>query len=231
MGDAKAALGDTKTQTRHMHLGPDAHALTFPVAGGTLLNVVAFVTDAEDWPYEDRFTAPAQKAEVLHAFKAFNPAVRAIMDLLPDKLDKWAVFDTYDHPIPTYVNGRVCIAGDAAHAAAPYHGAGAGFCIEDAAVLAALMESVGTVESVKGKAERVRAAFETYNAVRLERAQWLVDSSRFVGEMYEWRDQEVGRDAERCAREIEWRSRRIWDYDVDGMMGETEQLFRRKMMV
>ena len=154
------------------------------------------------------------------------------MDLLPENLDKWAVFDTHDHPMPTYASGRVCVAGDAAHAAAPYHGAGAGFCIEDAAVLAALVESVsvGTVESAKGNAGRLRAAFEAYNGIRLERAQWLVESSRFVGEMYEWRDPEIGRDAARCSQEIDWRSHKIWDYDVDKMMEETAELYRQKLM-
>ncbi|KAI4286650.1 MAG: hypothetical protein L6R35_004095 [Caloplaca aegaea] len=232
MQKAKAVLGDAKTQTRHMHLGPDAHALTFPVAGGTLLNVVAFVTDPEDWHHGDRFTAPATKGEVVDAFADFNPAVRAIMDLLPDNLDKWAVFDTYDHPLPTYVKGRICVAGDAAHAAAPYHGAGAGYCIEDAAVLAALLDRVGTVgsESGKSKAQGIRAAFETYNTIRLDRARWLVESSRFVGEMYEWQDPEIGRDAEKCGKEIEWRSHRIWDYNIDEMMGETANLFHQNLV-
>lgn len=45
MDRARKALGDAKVETRFMHLGPDAHALTFLVAHGSLLNVVAFVTD------------------------------------------------------------------------------------------------------------------------------------------------------------------------------------------
>ena len=233
MEKAKAALGDDKTSTRHMHLGLDAHALTFPVAGGALLNVVAFVTEPEEWPYKDKLTAPASKTEAVEAFAKFNPAVRAIMDLLPEKLDKWAVFDTYDHPAPTFVSGRVCVSGDAAHAAAPYHGAGAGFCIEDAAVLAALIHTADTTvrKSGKGKdkGELLRAAFDTYNTIRLERARWLVETSRFVGEMYEWQDPKIGRDTEKCGHEIEWRSNKIWYYDVDAMMRETAEEYRRKL--
>ncbi len=229
MEKAKEALGDAKTQTRHMHLGLNAHALTFPVAGGALLNVVAFVTDPKDWPYKEKFTAPATKSEAVDAFAGFNPAVRAIMDLLPDKLDKWAVFDTYDHPIPRYVSGRVCIVGDAAHAAAPYHGAGAGFCIEDASVMAALIEDTARIKSDKGKVERLRAAFDTYNTIRHERTQWLVESSRFVGQMYEWQDPKIGRDAEKCGHEIDWRSHKIWDYNVDKMMSDTAELYKAKL--
>lgn len=231
MDNAKAALGIDKTSTRHMHLGLDAHVLTFPVAGGALLNVVAFVTDHEEWPYKDKLTAPANRTEAVEAFASFNPAVRAIMDLLPDKLDKWAVFDTHDHPAPTYVSGRVCISGDAAHASAPHHGAGAGFCIEDALVLAALINSAKMMvqESSKGKAELLRAAFDTYNTIRLERTQWLVKSSRFVGELYEWQDPKIGRETEKCGYEIEWRSYKIWNYDVDAMMRETAEEYKQRL--
>ena len=229
MAKAKAALGDSKTQTRHMYLGPDAHVLTFPVAGGALLNVVAFVTDAEDWHYEDKLTAPAKKSEALDLFAGLNATVRTIMDLLPDTLDKWAIFDTYDHRVLTYVSGRVCIIGDAAHAAAPYHGAGAGFCIEDASVVAALIDDATRMECDKGMAERLRVAFDTYNTIRYERTQWLVESSRFVGEMYQWQDLKIGRDAEMCGHEIEWRSHKIWDYDIDKMMAEATKLLRAKV--
>lgn len=232
MEKAKAALGDDKTSTRHMHLGMNAHALTFPVAGGALLNVVAFVTDPKDWPYKDKLTAPADKTEAVEAFSSFNPAVRAIMDMLPSKLDKWAVFDTYDHPVPTYVSGRVCISGDAAHASAPYHGAGAGFCIEDAVVLTMLIASAAKMmahKSSKCKPELICAALDTYNAIRLERTRWLVESSRFVGEMYEWQDPKIGRDAEKCGHEIDWRSHKIWDYDIDAMVRDANGEYKRKL--
>ena len=225
---AVAALGEEKTSTRHMHLGPNGLALTFPVAGGTLLNVAAFAHDPSEWPSQEKLTAPATKSEVVAAFKDFGPAVRAIMDLLPDQLDKWAVFDTHDNPAPTYVKGRVCISGDAAHASAPYHGAGAGLAIEDAAVLAHLLASADSKSreaSGRKRADLLRAALNTYNDVRLERSQWLVDTSRFVGDMYQWRDTRIGSNREQAAKEIDWRSKRIWEYDIDGMIRETDEKF------
>lgn len=235
---ARPVLGQEKVDTRHMYLGPDAHALTFPVADGKLLNVVAFVTDPHEWPHPEKLTAPASKADAVRAFERFNPTVRAIIDMLPDTLSKWAVFDTFDHPAPAFVRGRVCISGDAAHAAAPYHGAGAGFAIEDGAVLAHLLSAVD--EQVKaragadgddGNARRavLRKALETYNAVRLERALWLVQTSRQIGNIYEWQDPRVGSDRAKCAEEIEWRCRKIWHYDIDAMMNETKEKFRKQM--
>lgn len=222
MAQAEAVLGTVKTQSRHMYLGSDSHALTFPVAGGQLLNVVAFATDPNPWPHADKFTAPGSKADAVAAFGGCNKTVRSIIALLPDVLDKWAVFDTYDHPPSTYIKGRVCLAGDAAHAAAPYHGAGAGFAIEDGAVLAELMRTAAGIPERRGV---VLAAMQAYEDIRLERAQWLVESSRIVGKMYQGQDDKVGGDLIKCAEEIEWRSRRIWDYDVDQMVAQASDRF------
>ncbi|KAL8688509.1 MAG: hypothetical protein Q9218_005598 [Villophora microphyllina] len=218
MEKARALLGDHIVSTRFMHLGQNAHALTFPVAMGTVMNVVAFATDPNDWDAKDgKFTAPAKRSEAVEAFAAFGPAVRAIMSLLPEELDKWAIFDTHDNPVSTYVHGRLCLAGDAAHAAAPHHGAGAGYGVEDALVLATLMKAVGETTGCT-RAEMIRLALATYNDVRYERTQWLVDSSRVVGELFEWQDQSCGSDREKFGPEIEWRSRHIWDYNVDQMV-------------
>lgn len=62
------------------------------------------------------------------------------MDLFPEQITKWAIFDTADHPAPTYARGRVCIVGDAAHASSPLHGAGACMGVEDALALATALE-------------------------------------------------------------------------------------------
>lgn len=231
MEKALSALGEQKTKSRHMYLGPGGHALTFPVAGGKLLNVVAFTNDAQDWPYRDQFTAPASKAEAVSAFERFGPTVRAIIDMLPDNLDKWAVFDTYDHPIPAFNRDRVAISGDSAHAAAPHHGAGAGFAIEDGAVLACVLDTVSTTigSDSSQKADLIRKAFNAYDLVRLERARWLVETSRYIGEMYEWQDQQVGSSHEKCAREIDWRCQKIWHYDIDAMMQETKDVFSKQI--
>ena len=231
MEKARAALGEQKTSTRFMHLGPDAHALTFPVAMGSFLNVVAFVTDPEEWPYPDRMTANADKAIAAATFNTFGPTVRTIIDLLPQEINKWAVFDTWDHPATTYVKGRICIAGDAAHAAAPHHGAGAGFCVEDAAVLCTLLRDAlpKIRESRSSKAEIIRTAFAVYNSIRHGRAQWLVDSSRRIGELYEWQDPQAGRDTEKCRYETDWRSHAIWDYDVEAVVQRTSEEYSQKL--
>lgn len=93
MDKAVAAIGEKKALTRYMHLGPGGHVLTYPVAMGEMSNVVAFVTDPNDWPSEDKLTLPASKEEALQYFVNFGPVVTAIMSLLDEKLDKWGIFD------------------------------------------------------------------------------------------------------------------------------------------
>ena len=232
MEKALPALGESKVNTRFMHLGPDAHALTFPVAGGKLVNVVAFVTDPDEWPYADKLSAPAEKKNAIAGFSKFGGAVRTIMDLLSEDLDEWAIFDTYDHPASKYYDGRICIAGDAAHAASPHHGAGAGSGIEDATVLATVIDFAQTRlnESLdKSRSEVLKAALATYNAVRLERSQWLVESSRILGEIYEWQYEATGSDKKKCENEVFWRSHKIWDYDIDQMLQQTAEDYKQRL--
>jgi salicylate hydroxylase len=106
----------------------------------------------------------------------------------------------------------MCISGDAAHATSPHHGAGAGFCIEDSAVLAGLLAD----DRVKEPRD-LEAVFETFNAERKERGHWLVQSSRHIGDCYEWRAKDIGNDFEKIKEEIRTRNGTIADVDVVAM--------------
>ncbi|KAK4214348.1 hypothetical protein QBC37DRAFT_421446 [Rhypophila decipiens] len=242
MGRAVEVLGKDKAHNQCMHMGPGAHMLNFPVAQHTLMNVVAFGAQAEEWTHE-KMVAPASREEVLEIFRGWCPAVTAIAGLLGEvldedgvstraSLDKWAIFDTYDNPAPTYADGCVCIAGDAAHATSPHHGAGAGMGIEDGLALATVFEqAIKTLHGqpeVRGtsKSEVVSAAFAAYNRVRRDRTQWLVRSSREVSRTYEWANPDCGMDPEKCLKDIEWRAHKIWYFDIDGMIKELASSYR-----
>ena len=220
MDKAIEVLGDYKAKNQHMHIGPKAHVLHFPVAGQTLMNVVAFVNDPEEWQDDEKMVAPGKRSDVEAAFTDWAPTVRSIISLLPEELEAWAVFDSFDHPAPYYNQGRVCLAGDAAHASSPHHGAGAGFGIEDALCLSKLLDQA-TATAKEGRtsaAVAVSLAFDAFNATRKERTQWLVNSSRGICEVYEWAGPTTGPDPEKCFAEIKWRSHAIWYFDYDGMM-------------
>ncbi len=56
-----------------------------------------------------------------------------------------------------------------------------------------------------------------------------MNSSRTVCEVYEWNDALTGSDPEKCFKEAEGRSLRIWDFDIEGMLGEAREGFERRV--
>ena len=131
------------------------------------------------------------------------------MTCTPADTVKWAIFDLGDHPVPAFYKGRICISGDAAHATSPHHGAGAGFCIEDSAVMAELLADE-RVQSGKD----LEAVFAAFDASRKERGQWLVQSSRRIGDCYEWRAEGVGKNFKMIEAEINDRNDVIANVDL-----------------
>lgn len=99
--------------------------------------------------------------------------------------------------------------------------------VEDALVLVTVLGKA-LADTKLDKNVAVAAALQTYSAVRLERSQWLVSSSRDMGDIYQWRYR-TGSDAEKIEAEMEGRSKKIWDYSVEGMVAEAEQECERQI--
>ncbi|KIX01231.1 uncharacterized protein Z518_08956 [Rhinocladiella mackenziei CBS 650.93] len=209
MNDVIAAIGEELSLNACMHLGPNAHVLTFPVDLGKTLNLVAFKTTSQPWPDSQRLTRRANRAEALSDFKGFGQNVIKLLNLTKPDLDVWAIFDLGEHPPPTYYKGRLCISGDAAHATSPHHGAGAGICIEDSAVMAELLADERVCEP-----DHLEAVFATFSAERKERGEFLVQSSRWIGDCYEWRASGIGSDMAKIEAEINKRNGIIANIDM-----------------
>ncbi|RAK71382.1 FAD/NAD(P)-binding domain-containing protein [Aspergillus fijiensis CBS 313.89] len=238
MDQAIAHLGRHRALLQHMHCGPHAHVLHFPVANQKLLNVVAFVPDPNDWDVPPTPTTP--KAHLLHTFKDWTPFLRTLLTLLPPTLTQWPIFDLYNHPPPTYVISRVCLVGDAAHAASPHHGAGAGVGVEDALALVTAL-TCAEADILSGKLttpQALEVAFKAYSDVRYKRSQWVMRSSREVCRAYEWElfEGQEGAGGEvtaetgmmgRVFEEIRRRTMTVWGLDVEGMVGEVQGQYWR----
>lgn len=239
MDKARDKLGDRMVSTRFMYNGPDAHLLTYPVASDTFLNVLVVVTDPHPWVSspDGRHTGRAVKHEAIRSFDGWDPAVRAIVDLMPDKMDKWAIFDSLENPVPRYHRGgKLCLAGDAAHAVGPHLGAGAGFGIEDACLLAELLKRVQEEITAGDGRDAVRekalgAAFSVFSDVRYERTQWLVRETRQMVDLFQWKDPNIEKDAEAFGREVTWRFHTVWYYDIGRMIEEAKSKFSRLLTV
>ncbi|RDW57707.1 hypothetical protein BP5796_12508 [Coleophoma crateriformis] len=174
-------------------------------------------------------TLEVEKSEMIPALSQWAPCIRELVERLPEKVFKWAIFDMAEHPANTFAHGRVALVGDAAHASSPFHGAGGCMGVEDALVVVSVLEKALSNISGLSKAEAVTAALQAYSTVRLERSQWLVSSSRDMGEIYQWRYSATGSDPMKIKAEIETRSRKIWDYDVDQMLAEAEGECERRL--
>jgi salicylate hydroxylase len=97
-------------------------------------------------------------------------------------------------PLPTWVNGRVALLGDAAHAMLPYHAQGAVQSLEDAWVLASCVAAA----SDSDLPERMAEALQRYQALRRDRANQVQAYSRAAQDWYHLSDPEdLARRAER----------------------------------
>lgn len=83
MDKAKEALGDYLATSSSMYLGPGAHVLTYPIAHGTIVNVVAF-KDREDGVWEHpQWVVKKPKEELRAHFQGFGKPVQTIIHVGP----------------------------------------------------------------------------------------------------------------------------------------------------
>ncbi len=135
-------------------LGPDAHLVHYPIAGGRMINIVAIVK--EDWTGVG-WSEPGDHYQLAAHFAGWGKAARAIVGA-PSEWRKWAILSV--DPTGPWVSDRAALLGDAAHAMPPFLAQGAAMAIEDAAVLAA---------SFAADPEDAAAALFAYEAARKPR--------------------------------------------------------------
>ncbi|GJN76258.1 monooxygenase [Purpureocillium lilacinum] len=232
MDKAVSALGAYKATNQHNHVGPNANILHYPVANNTMINAVAFIRDPNEWT-DEKTVAEGTRDDVKAAVRGWSQPVLNLVDCFPDTLSKWGIFDLWEFPVPSYNVGRLSLAGDAAHASSPHHGAGACMGIEDALCLTTLMEQV-VVEAQKSPGDKGRAliaALDTYSAVRQTRSQWVVNSSRRVCDLHqqqEWADATKLIKAQTCFEEVKDRSLKIWHFDYERMVRDSLQGYKQR---
>ncbi len=145
------------TQVR---IGAGGHLVTYPVAGGSLLNLVAVVEDGEGGgDGEESWTARGDPAVLRHAFRDWGePAPTLLAALEGETVWRGELYDR--PPRRRWAQGRVALLGDAAHAMSPSFAQGAGMAIEDAWVLAEALASAPVEEALAAyaQARRGRAA-------------------------------------------------------------------------
>lgn len=97
-------------------------------------------------------------------------------------------------------------------------------CIEDSHVLAELLSD----PVVQGPRE-VAAALAAFDENRRERGHWLVQSSRRIGDTYEWQASGIGSDLALVEKEINERNAIIADYDIEGGCEGARKAMRKRL--
>jgi 2-polyprenyl-6-methoxyphenol hydroxylase-like FAD-dependent oxidoreductase len=147
--------------------GPDRHIVIYYVTSNR--DEVYFVTsqpEPAEWMTRESWSAKGDLKVLRDSFAAFHPEVRAVLAACPD-VYKWALFER--NPLPTWIQGRVALLGDACHPMTPYMAQGAASALEDAAVLSRCLAGV--------TADSVGTALRRYEATRKPRASEIQGSS------------------------------------------------------
>ncbi len=168
---ADAAPKEFRSPLVHLWLGLNAHLVHYPVKAGRLINIVGIVHD--EWK-ETGWSAAGDRDEILRHFARWSWTEKA-RDLIaiPDRWLKWALYDC-PHPFRGGT-GPVTLIGDAAHPMLPFLAQGAGLAIEDAAVLADMLNK--HMNDPPG-------ALRAYEAARWHRTDRAQQASRRQGRIY-----------------------------------------------
>lgn len=140
-----------------VHMGAGRHLVSYPLRGGTMRNIVA-VEERGKW-VEEGWNLRDDPIRLRLAFGDFGPKVRGWLDQV-DQLWLWGLFR---HPVAAswgrvLPEGMVVILGDAAHPTLPFLAQGANMALEDAWVLAAMLDLHGLGQVALDAYQTARAA-------------------------------------------------------------------------
>lgn len=105
-------------------LAPNKHFLVFPISQNRLLNVVGFVAKAEGEldGLKESWKSSAPRAELEKEYEGWNETVQGIIEAMPAVISKWKINDRELLSQWCYMDGKVVLSGDAAHAMLPQQG-------------------------------------------------------------------------------------------------------------
>lgn len=157
-------IADVPDLPGSMTMGAGGYFLIHPVSRGRAY--WAYVTNAA----QPGLRFDDEKAEIARRVRGWHEPIPALVEAT--SAEAVIRVDIHDlDPLPSYVNGRVALLGDAAHAMSPDRGQGAGQSIEDAVVLAAALATEPDIDT----------ALRRYDAERRPRTQATVSGARKDG--------------------------------------------------
>ncbi|WP_439104733.1 FAD-dependent oxidoreductase [Celeribacter marinus] len=124
------ALGD-EDPAAMVHVAAGRHVVSYPLRGGTMMNIVA-VEERADWT-DEGWHHTGDPVEMMTHFANFCPGIKALLSRV-ETVSRWGLFR---HPVAArWHSDRTALVGDAAHPTLPFLAQGANMALEDAWVLA-----------------------------------------------------------------------------------------------
>jgi salicylate hydroxylase len=150
-------------------LRPGSHVVHYPIRDGSLINVVAAIDGKA--ALDAGWSASASVEEMT---LYFADSARPLSEFIAGA-SSWSQWPALDRPpVKTWSKGRVALIGDAAHASLPYLAQGAAMAVEDAVVLARMLESEADTA----------AALAAFASERMERTSRIATASAQLAPIY-----------------------------------------------
>ncbi|MFK7730787.1 MAG: FAD-dependent oxidoreductase [Pseudomonadales bacterium] len=151
-------------------LGQDAHFVVYPLRDGRCVNVVAQCRSA-DW-HEESWTVPGDVAKVRQIYSGWHADVELLLAAMQETY-QWGLFTR--PAMPRWSEGRIGLIGDACHPSLPNLGAGAAMAMEDAYILADLLQRYP---------DSPEQALDALYDLRIERCSRVQQTSRRNSELF-----------------------------------------------
>lgn len=149
----------------------DRRVVVYPTNNHEDLNFVCIHPSSETEASGD-WNNDTTVEKLLEVYRTFDPVIRALLAKAnPATLKVWNLLDM--DKLPTFVNGRMALIGDAAHPFLPHQGQGAGMAIEDAISLAVMLSNLTSPKEVPQR-------LGLYNEARYDRAHMIQEFSRLM---------------------------------------------------
>ncbi len=138
-------------------LGPNFHAVQYPVRCGEWLNIVVVVRPTEapansaipDESEQHNWNHAAHAHDLQHTLRHSAAPLQALVQAAPH-WSRWMLHDRPPMRSPKeHTRGRVAMLGDASHPMRPFLAQGAGMALEDAAALTACLNNQGASDLVQ----------------------------------------------------------------------------------
>ncbi|KGO40051.1 Monooxygenase, FAD-binding [Penicillium expansum] len=156
-------------------VGDQRHVMTYTIGAGKSFNMVLSHPDDSDpstWDQQNTL------GDMRREFQGWDSRLEKIIGLI-EKTIKWPLISGV--PLSRWMNGKVLLLGDAAHAMLPYMSQGAAMAVEDGAALA---RSLSKIENTAD----IPKALSIFEQVRIERAGMMQEASLLNGKLWHFAD-------------------------------------------